>query len=429
MKGYKIPYINETIYKSELDNGLSIFLLPRKNSRQVLGALSVKCGSIDVKVKLNNRLKSFPIGIAHFLEHKLFESEGIMTDFSINGAIPNGHTLFDRTTYTFSCNGNLLDNIRNLFSILNIEKITAESIKIEKEIIIKEVNLKNSDPTWKGIFSLLHSLYEDHPVKYSIGGTEESISQITSDLLKDYFSLFYQPTNMIFVLVGDFDVNEVLECLNDINKVPEYKSLSEIQSVFSEETPVIKKRHSFDYMSINTPYLFIGWKDINICKLKNNELYENSILNALILDSIFGKSSIIYHNLIENGLVEREITWDYYGGTSYGFSYVEVVTKEPKKIERYINDYLFKVLDSRIDEELFESCRKKAIGRYISSFDSLNTLSSHVLEWAHKDCNYFDTIDILNSFSCKDANVRLKSLLANERMAIFNLLPKVSSFN
>jgi predicted Zn-dependent peptidase len=421
----RIPYLNEEVYKEKLSNGLSLCFYPRKQDNRVFGALSVKCGSIHLATSRSHGTSCLPAGTAHFLEHILLETSGVLDEFSASGALVNGHTTFDRTTYTFSGIGNVTSNINSLFHILNVSNITEQSLELQQKIISQELRARNSDPAWSGIFNMLQALYEHHPVQYPIGGSEESVYAVTRKMLVECYSHYYRPQNMLLVLVGDFDPYEARNSLNSLCLNAPH-DVDHIQGRISpREGRDVRQAVTHTYMSVQTPSLYIGWKEsVETDVMTTGSLMQHALLKALVLDYLFGQSSVLYHDLMNNGLVESGMNWDYYTGHSYGFSYIEVVTNNLEKAERYIRAYLLQASSSQVDEDLYDSLKRKAIGRYLSSFDSAMTLSTNIVEWAHKDCDYFQTIDLLQAFSLQTFQTYLKALLESDAMAVCRIFPR-----
>ncbi|PKM80037.1 MAG: peptidase M16, partial [Firmicutes bacterium HGW-Firmicutes-13] len=294
--------LKETVYADTLFPGLEVFVLPKKGYNKKYASFATKFGSIDSKfyVGKNGGVLEVPDGVAHFLEHKLFEEEGgnVFDEFGRLGASANAYTNFNMTNYLFSSTDNFEECFELLLNFVQKPYFTKESVEKEKGIIEQEIRMYQDNPGWRIFFNLLGLLYRVHPVRKDIAGTVESIQEIDENVLYKCYQTFYHPSNMALFVVGDLDAPKIIEQVKVNLEKRNYEVLGEIKRIYPEEPAGIAKRVAEENMEVSQPLLNLGFKDRNI-GFTGRDLLKKEISTELLLEIIFGKSSGLYDKLYD----------------------------------------------------------------------------------------------------------------------------------
>ncbi|MFR9450199.1 EF-P 5-aminopentanol modification-associated protein YfmH, partial [Streptococcus pneumoniae] len=300
------PAVKEMIYRTRLSNGLTVALLPKKEFKEVYGSVTVQFGSIDTLVtEIDGDVKKYPAGIAHFLEHKLFEREDssdLMSAFTSLGADSNAFTSFTKTNYLFSATDYFLENLDLLDELVTSAHFTEASILTEQDIIQQEREMYQDDPDSCLFFSTLANLYPGTPLATDIVGSEESISQINLTNLQENFTKFYKPVNMSLFLVGNFDVERV----QDYFESKELKD-SDFQEVAREKLFLqpVKPTDSMR-MEVSSPKLAIGVRGKR--EVSEADCYRHHILLKLLFAMMFGWTSDRFQKCYESGKIDVSLS-------------------------------------------------------------------------------------------------------------------------
>ncbi|MCF8565289.1 insulinase family protein [Alicyclobacillus tolerans] len=419
--------IGATLYSETLDNGLTVYLMPKPGFQQVFATFTTHYGSIDSVFRLAGQpdFLTVPDGIAHFLEHKMFESEtgDVFSQYAKYGASANAFTSFDTTTYLFSCTENVRENTQVLLDFVQDPYFTDENVEKEKGIIGQEIRMYEDNPEWRSFFGLLRAMYQSHPVRIDIAGTVESISKIDKDTLYRCYETFYHPANMVFFAVGGFDPDELMELIRTNQSKKSFSKLPGIERKYPDEQKQVATPTATAHLSLKEARCLIGWKDDEV-GLRGKDLLAQEMLTGVVLDTLFGRGSSLYHKLIDEEIIDQQFSWEYEVTPSYGYSLVGGNSSDPTRLVDMVNARLEEVLKSGLSETEFERNRKKAIGRFMSSLDSPSYIARSFTAYQFKGADLFDTIDVLESLSLKDANERMKSHFKPGQQSVSMVLPK-----
>lgn len=397
--------LDETTYVTKLSNGLTVYICKKEGYEKKIGLFGTKYGSLIndfVDIKTGERLR-VPDGIAHFLEHKLFEKEGAnaLDLFSKMGVSSNAYTSFDQTVFYFETIDKFRESIEMLVKLIKEPYFTDENVDKEQGIIAQEIKMYDDDPNFKVYFNALRAMYKDHPIRIDIAGTVESISHINKDLLYTCYNTFYSPQNMFFIVVGDVDVEKTIDLIEENIKKYEKENIphTEVKKYVPIEQDEIYKKEIEEKMDIYMPLLCVGYK------LKPVTEYENikrQIICEIISDMYFSKVSDFYEKEYNNGIISDEISFDYEGTDN--FSHV-VISASSTKIDQLKIDllkYLQELKINEIDESKFNLIKMKKIGSNAFSADNLNSSYRRIIENAiYGDKLYID-IKILNEITSND---------------------------
>lgn len=420
-------YIGENLLSREFDNGLKAYVIPKKNFNKVYAVYSTKYGSIDnefVVPTTGERLK-VPEGIAHFLEHKMFEMPygNVFDKYAELGASSNAYTNYTNTTYLFSTTSSFEECMRLLLEFVETPYFTEESVEKEKGIITQELRMYEDDPEWQVMLNLLRAMYHRHPVRDDIGGTVESIQNIDVDALYKCYDTFYHPSNMVIFVAGAVDADRVFEIIgeweNKRGKLPQ----GEIIRTYPEEPDTVNKPRIDVKLSVSRPLFLMGFKD-NDVGYDGIELLQKEIITNILLEIIFGKSSLTYEKLYEEGLIDDRFSFGYEGQKGYGFCTIGGETKDPEKLKEMLVASISEAKEGGLKEEDFERVRKKYLGDYIQGFNSLEFIANSFVSYYHRNINIFDYPDVLKQITFEEVKRRMNEFFDFERMAVSTVYPK-----
>src|SRR5574344_599445 len=414
----KSKELDEEIYKTELSNGLTVYICKKKGFEKKIGLFGTKYGSLIndfVDISTKERIK-VPDGIAHFLEHKLFEKEGAnaLDLFSKMGVSSNAYTSFDQTVFFFETIDKFDKSIEMLVKLIKEPYFTDENVQKEQGIIGQEISMYDDDPSFVVYFNALRAMYKTHPVRIDIAGTVESISKISKDLLYTCYNTFYSPQNMFFIVVGDVDITNNKDMIKQ--NIDKYKNLNKckIQKFIPEETSEINKKEIIKDMDIYMPLLCIGYK-LNVV-----DAYENikrQLICEIISDMYFSKMSKFFEEEYFKGLISEEISFDYEGTDSFSHVILSASSTNIFELKNDIIEYLNNIKNQAVDTELFNLIKKKKTGYNEFSADNLNNTYRRIIDSALYGADLYSDIDLLNKITTDDIKSFL-SILTDEKKVI-----------
>lgn len=391
---------DETMYRYEHSSGLKCIVIPKKGYYKKHATFATHYGSVDNEFVIpgENAPTRVPDGIAHFLEHKLFEQKdgSVMDKFAALGSRPNAFTSFNQTVYLFSCTDLFKENFDLLLNFVQNPYITEESVEKEKGIIGQEINMYRDDPGWRVTFNLLAAFYKKHPVKYDIAGSIESISKITRDTLYKCYQTFYHPSNMVITVVGDVDPVKVFEQVE--KNIASAEKLSEIERVFPEEGEGINKAYVEQKMQVTAPLFYLGFKDDSY-KLKGAEMLRYELAVKLLLSMTAGKSSELYGQLYEKGLINTNFEMDFSIEDSYAHSMIGGESVNPQAVRESLIKKIKILHNDGLDSDTFERLLKASKGRYLRQMNSVESISRAFVNLFFKGVTMFDYLNVYDTMS------------------------------
>ncbi|GAB7388315.1 pitrilysin family protein [Bacillaceae bacterium] len=420
MKEIHYEQLNETLYYKQLDNGLAVYILPKSGFSHSYATFTTKYGSIDNHFRPpGEEAIKVPDGIAHFLEHKMFEQKDgdVFNAFARQGASANAFTSFTRTAYLFSCTEQLEKNLQTLLDFVQDPYFTEEGVEKEKGIIGQEIRMYEDNPDWRVYFGLLQSLYRSHPVRIDIAGTIESISRITKDLLYKCYRTFYHPSNMLLFVVGNLDPARIMHLVEENQIRKNYDKQPPIDRFRVEEPAGVAAPRNEVALSVGLPKCLLGFKDKD-AGLSGEALLHREQTTALLLDILFSPSSDLYQFLYEEGLINDSFTADYTLEHEYGFSAVGGDTKDPDRLVDEIKRFLAQKRETGIGEEEFVRSKKKKLGSFLRSLNSLEFIANSFTRYRFNDSDLFQIVPVLERISLDDVNDRLREHIDFSQMAV-----------
>lgn len=412
--------LKEEIYYEKLENGLSIYYMPKKGFTKKYAILATDYGSNDLEFiseNENNKVK-FNEGIAHFLEHKMFEQpdgSNAFDKFSKWGASANAFTNFTMTAYLFSTTEHFYESLEHLINYVQSPYFTDENVEKEKGIIEQEIKMYNDNPDWNVYFNTLKALYVNYPVRIDIAGTVNSIQKITKEELYRCYNTFYDPGNMALFVVGDLDFSKIMESISKVNNI--ISSTNKVEKIYPKEPPYVNKKEIVAQFPVSIPMFNIAFKDNNI-GINGNELLRKEIITEILIDIIFKKGSILYENLYMSGLINENFGAGFSSQVNYGFTIISGESKDPKKVKEIILKYIEKYKTEGISEDDFNRIKKKKIGNFFKCFDSVGFIANNFLAYKFKNINLLDYIEVIKNVKFEEVIDRLNSHLNEENCVI-----------
>ena len=394
------PAVKEMVYRTRLANGLTVALLPKKEFKEVYGSVTVQFGSVDTLVtEVDGDVKEYPAGIAHFLEHKLFEREDasdLMSAFTSLGADSNAFTSFTKTNYLFSATDHFLENLDLLDELVTSAHFTEDSILREQDIIQQEREMYQDDPDSCLFFSTLANLYPDTPLATDIVGSEESIAQINLTNLQENFTRFYKPVNMSLFLVGNFDVDQV----QDYFYRKELEDL-DVKEVAREKLVLqdVKQTDSMR-MEVFSPKLAIGIRGKQ--DVAEDDCYRHHILLKLLFTMMFGWTSDRFQKLYESGKIDASLSLEVEVTSRFHFVMLTMDTKEPVALSHQFKKAIRNFTkDLDITEDHLDIIKREMFGEFFSSMNSLEFIATQYDAFGQGE-TIFDLPKILQEITLED---------------------------
>lgn len=415
------------VISEQLDNGLEIRLLVQKDFAEKYAVFTTKYGSIDNRFvpPQAERETEVPDGIAHFLEHKMFEKkDGIVFDaFAELGTYVNAYTNSVSTAYLFSCTDNFAPSLELLLDFVQEPYFSNATVEKEKGIIEQEIRMFDDNPHWKVYFQLLAGLYHNHPVQINIAGTAESVRSITKDMLYTCYNTFYHPSNMAVVIVGDLNPTEVIGQIKQNLARREYSKLPPIGRIFPPEPASVAEKQVAATAPVPRPIFFLGFKDSGRAG-NQAALLRREMSTRILLEMVFGKSSDLYNSLYRDGLLDAELYYEYEAHASYGHSIIGGESSRPEEVRERVFAALSELRQSGIKQEEFALAKRKLLGTMLKIFDSPEKLALEMVGSFHKGCEFFDYLPALTATDPAAAAERLEEHLREEDAAISVVSPQ-----
>lgn len=415
------PAVKEMVYRTRLANGLTVALLPKKEFKEVYGSVTVQFGSVDTFVtEVDGDVKKYPAGIAHFLEHKLFEREDssdLMSAFTSLGADSNAFTSFTKTSYLFSATDHFLENLDLLDELVTSAHFTEASILTEQDIIQQEREMYQDDPDSCLFFSTLANLYPGTPLATDIVGSEESISQINLTNLQENFTKFYKPVNMSLFLVGNFDVERV----QDYFESKELKD-SDFQEVAREKLFLqpVKPTDSMR-MEVSSPKLAIGVRGKR--EVSEADCYRHHILLKLLFAMMFGWTSDRFQKCYESGKIDASLSLEVEITSRFHFVMLTMDTKEPVALSHQFRKAIRNFTkDLDITEEHLDIIKREMFGEFFSSMNSLEFIATQYDAFENGE-TIFDLPKILQEITLEDVLDAGHHLIDDGDIVDFTIFP------
>lgn len=411
----------EEMYYGTHSSGLGIYIIPKKGYSKTYAIFGTRYGSVDSKfvVPGEKELTEVPDGIAHYLEHKMFDQpdgSNVFDKFSKYGGNANAFTSFNMTAYLFSATANIEENLETLMDYVQSPYFTEESVQKEQGIIGQEIRMYDDNGGWKLFFNFLNCLYQNHPVKKEIAGTVESISHITADYLYKCYNTFYNLSNMSIVVVGNVDAARIAQVIEKGVKKNEPFG-EEIKKVYPEEPKEIEKDYAEQSLSVAMPLFMLGFKDTDT-GYGGERLLKKSIEINILLKMLFGKSSKLYKDLYEKGLINNSFSLEYTMQPDYGYSSIDGESSDPKAVYDAVINEVERVRKEGLSREDFERIKKVMWGGYIRSQNDVEDYAVTFMQHLFMGIDYFNYYDVYKTVTFEDVKNRFDEHFVKESSAL-----------
>ncbi len=414
--------LGEFYFKVKHSTGLEIILYPKTKFTSTYAMFSTKYGSIDTKFKLSSddEVHTVPAGIAHFLEHKLFESEegDAFARFATTGASANAYTSFENTCYLFSTTQNFYESLEILLDFVQDPYFTEESVQKEQGIIGQEIKMYDDDPQWRVMANLLNAMFHKHTVREDIAGTVESISEINADYLYKCYKTFYNLNNMSLVIAGNFDTDKVLEMCDKMLIPCDDVSITRY---FEDEPNEVVKAKIEQKLAVASPLFYLGFKE-NIKGIKEEK---DVVITEILLDIIASDSSDLYKKLYDMQLInDASFFYEYFEGESFSCPIFAGESKDPERVCKEISDYIEQLKKDGINELDFTRAKKSIYGSNIGGINSSATIANVITSLNFKNRELFKYINSFGEITLEDVTRRLNELFIEDSRVLSVVLPE-----
>ncbi len=403
--------VKETLYCAKHKSGLSVYIMPKEGYSKSYAVFGTHFGSIDRKFITPGQKEytEIPDGVAHFLEHKLFEQPdggNVFESYARHGANANAYTSFNLTAYLFESTQDIIENLGILLDFVRQPYFTDENVEKEQGIIGQEIGMYDDDPDWRLMMNFLSSMYAEHPVNRDIAGTVESISKITKDTLYQCYNTFYNLSNMVLFVIGDVSPEAVADCVEE--HITETEPFTEeIVRDYGNEKPEVLRLEITQKLSVSVPMFMFGFKDTD-CGYDGKPLLKKNLELSIIARAIFGKSGELYTKLYDGGYILGELGVEVESEKDYGFTMLSGESNNPAEVKRVVLEYLKDAVDKGISKEDFERIKRSIWGQYIKQFNNINAVAHGFMSNIFNNIGVFDFVDVIDTVTLDDVNKRLK---------------------
>lgn len=421
--------INETLYHEVLPNGLTVYLLPKNDYHKTYGLFSTNYGSIDngfIPYGSDKKIK-VPDGIAHFLEHKLFEKEDgdVFQLFGQQGASANAFTSFTKTSYLFSTTDQVEKNLTTLLDFVQAPYFTEETVNKEKGIIGQEIQMYEDDPNWRMFFGILNNLYPEHPLHIDIAGTVESIEAITADDLYTCYRTFYQPSNMVLFVVGKLEPEKLMELIRTNQNAKDFPPAQKIKRYFPDNNGDIIAKSSMR-SAITRDKFVLGIKGLDVLPAEGKELLRYKTALNLLFQLLLGNTSQNYLKMYNDGLIDDSFGFEFSLDREFHFADFSGDTDQPEKAAEKVKEILLHFEeDQELSEENLTLLKKKMLGQYFQTLNSLEYIANQFTQSLFGDQTLFDLPEIIESIQLADVLKVGRSFIKEEAFSEFYMQPNV----
>lgn len=415
--------VKEKAYLEELENGLKVIIVPKENTNKKMAIIGTKFGSIDnhfINPKTNEEI-TIPDGVAHFLEHKMFEqADGTnsLDNLTAIGAEANAYTTNDHTAYYFETIENFEEAFRELLNYVFHPYYTDENVEKEKGIIAQEIKMYDDDPISKVFLNSLKCMYNSCPVRIDVAGTVESINKINKETLYHCYNTFYHPSNMVLAVCGNFKPEYILNLIKE--NIPYYEKQEEIKRIYPSEQEEICKASMQEEMEVSIPAFVIGIKD----EVEKTDIIKKELIINIILNCIFDENSELFKELYEEGLIITEPDLEYEYSDIYSQISIFASSKDPEKVYEKFKQTVKEKNENGINEKEFVRTKNKIYGRLITSYNSPAQIARIFMRDKLNNINTFEYIEKWKDIKIEDVNKMLKDKFKEEKMVLSVVKPK-----
>lgn len=413
--------LGDCYYKVEHPSGLTILMAPMEGFNTAYAMFGTAYGSIDTTIKTaeNGEFRKLPEGIAHYLEHKLFESEecSAFDRYAKTGANANAFTAFDRTAYLFACSDKFEESMEILLDFVTHPYFTPETVAKEQGIIGQEIRMYDDSADWRVLFNLLGAIYHKNPVKIDIAGTVESIAQITADLLYDCYNTFYNLHNMVLTVAGKFDMETVLRVAD---KVLEPAKDFYLERGSCDEPDEVVEKYVEQHLPVSVPLFNIGFKGKTGTEADN---FRGSILDEIFLAALCDDYTAVYRELYDEGSINATFGSEVFCGRDYITMLISGESREPEKVFERLKKEFEHLVEHGIPKDVFDCAQRTVYGHYMRSSERVTGVATSLFNCHFPGVDMYELVEIAANATPESVIERIKTAYGAENSALSVIKP------
>ncbi len=408
---YRCNRTGDVYYKTVHSSGVTVYVYPQEDRASCCAMFGTKFGSIDNKFMFDGKSIDVPAGVAHFLEHKLFENEDneVFELFAENGADANAYTSYEKTCYLFTCTDKAEENLRILLDFVGKPYFTKESVEKEQGIIAQEIGMYEDSPDWRVFNNMIQGMFEKHPVRISIAGTVDSIAQIDSEMLYTCYNAFYTPSNMVLSVAGNITPDAVLAIADEILK----PGASAPLRIIPEESESVSESYIVEAFDVSAPMFSLGYKE-KLCDLTSEKL----MLTEIVLELLSGRPSRLFGSLLKSGLVNHSFGAEFMYWDGVQITVFSGESSDPERVRDEINAEIARLKAEGISQEDFEWAQKSVYGAAVAQLDNTSSIAGSLIDAHFANEDIFGQINAAAEVTCEMAYNRLLEMLNHENSTL-----------
>lgn len=413
--------IGEKVITKKLSNGLQVYLIPKQEVTKSYAVFMTDYGSVHrsfIPIGETEEV-TVPDGIAHFLEHKLFEKEDrdVFSDFLQHGASPNAYTSFTKTAYLFSTTSSVEKNVDTLLDFVQEPYFSDESVEKEKGIIEQEIKMYDDQADWQAFMGTIRNMFHHHPVHIDIAGTVASIQDITKEDLYTCYNTFYHPENMTLCVIGAFDEAEMMQVIEKNQQAKTFPEFTNVEKHFPEEPASVKKKESTLYLPVSTPKVTVGIKEAAY-SLSKEEFLRRDVMQDVVLDYLYSPSGQFYEQLYAEGLIDGSFEYSTNVEKSFSFSLISSNTTKPAQLKDKVLEQLLSIANVSITEAELDILKKKYIGQLLRSMNSLEFIANQYVYYHFMELDFFELNTFVQAITIEEITEFMAEWITEERLTV-----------
>jgi peptidase, M16 family len=429
MKQNSMMYrLKDKIFHKKLSNNMDLFFMKKEGFTKKYAVFATDFGSNNLSFVSPHTGEEVTVneGIAHFLEHKMFEQPNgtdAFERFSEIGADANAFTNFDMTAYLFSSTDFFYDGLKHLISYVQTPYFTKENVEKEKEIIAQEIKMYQDNPEWVLFFNALKAMYINHNNRIDIAGTVESIYRITPEELYTCYNTFYSPSNMALFVIGDLDWNDIVSVVENTVK-NDLAFEGGVHRLKKEEPNRVNQKTIVEDFPISIPMFMIAFKEKMDGELRGKDLMKKIISTEIILDLLFRKGSGLNEELYNENLIFSTLDCEYNASRDYGYTLISAESRKETTVIQKIMDCIANAKKLGLNQEDFDRVKKSRIGSYIKSFDAMEGFANNYVAYYFQGMDWFEYGEILEGITLEFCQDRLEKHFVEDMKVVSFINPK-----
>lgn len=417
--------LGERMYTTVLHNGLPVYVFPKPDFQKKYAFFATNYGGMDMRFCLDGTWHDTPAGVAHYLEHKMFDTKegNALQQLAQNGASPNAFTSNGITGYYFETTQKFEENLSILLSFVSIPYFTEESVAKEQGIIGQEIGMIEDNPDWRVFNNLMKGLYQYHPIRESVAGSKESIAQITAQTLYECHQAFYCPANMVLCVAGDVEPEQIVEIAERV--LPKEAGVVAQKDYGLAEGNTVAQREYTEKMEVSAPMFQIGFK--GDAPKHGEEGMRQELMGDLACEVLLGNSTPLYARLYEQGLINRNFSYGYYGVNGAAFLVAGGESKDPRAVQREIFSETERIVREGVEQSLWERIKKGVYGNKVRSLNSFENLCIGQAQSFFMGTNFLEFPQVYESIQKEDVEQLLQTWVQPERTTLSMIVPMEGS--